>query len=56
VDKACIFLAPILIGGKTAPTAVGGEGIEEIRQALRLRDPRVERYGDDIMVEGYIVR
>jgi len=56
VDKVCIFLAPMLIGGKTAPTAVGGEGIEEIGQALRLRDARVERFGDDILVEGYIAR
>jgi diaminohydroxyphosphoribosylaminopyrimidine deaminase / 5-amino-6-(5-phosphoribosylamino)uracil reductase len=56
VDKVCIFVAPMLIGGKTAPTAVGGEGIEEIAQALRLRDTRVERYGDDILVEGYIAR
>jgi diaminohydroxyphosphoribosylaminopyrimidine deaminase/5-amino-6-(5-phosphoribosylamino)uracil reductase len=56
VDKVCIFLAPMLIGGKTAPTAVGGEGIEEIGQALRLRDTRVEQYGEDIMVEGYIAR
>ena len=56
VDKVCIFLAPMLIGGKTAPTAVGGEGIEEIGQALRLRESRVERYDDDILVEGYIAR
>jgi diaminohydroxyphosphoribosylaminopyrimidine deaminase/5-amino-6-(5-phosphoribosylamino)uracil reductase len=56
VDKVCIFLAPLLIGGKTAPTAVGGEGIEEIGQALRLRDVQVERYVDDILVVGYIAR
>ena len=27
VDKLLLFLAPILIGGKSTPTAVGGEGI-----------------------------
>jgi len=56
VDKALVFLAPILIGGKTTPTAVGGDGIEWLGQALRLRDVRIERFDGDILVEGYLVR
>jgi diaminohydroxyphosphoribosylaminopyrimidine deaminase/5-amino-6-(5-phosphoribosylamino)uracil reductase len=54
VDKLLLFLAPILIGGKSTPTAVGGEGIETLRQAKRLRDVRVERFGEDILIEGYL--
>jgi diaminohydroxyphosphoribosylaminopyrimidine deaminase/5-amino-6-(5-phosphoribosylamino)uracil reductase len=54
VDKALIFLAPILIGGKAAPTAVGGDGIASLTQAFRLHDTRVEALGDDILVEGYL--
>ena len=54
VDKVLLFLAPILIGGKSAPTAVGGEGIESLSQATRLRDVRIERFDDDILLEGYI--
>jgi len=54
VDKVLVFLAPILIGGKSSPTAVGGEGIETLSQALRLRDVRIERFDGDILVEGYI--
>ncbi len=54
VDKALIFLAPILIGGKAAPTAVGGDGIASLTQAVRLHDTRIEALGDDILVEGYI--
>ncbi|HYL80970.1 MAG TPA: bifunctional diaminohydroxyphosphoribosylaminopyrimidine deaminase/5-amino-6-(5-phosphoribosylamino)uracil reductase RibD [Candidatus Acidoferrum sp.] len=54
VDKVLLFLAPILIGGKSAPTAVGGEGIESLGLATRLRDVRIERFDDDILVEGYI--
>jgi diaminohydroxyphosphoribosylaminopyrimidine deaminase / 5-amino-6-(5-phosphoribosylamino)uracil reductase len=54
VDKALLFLAPILIGGKSAPTAVGGQGIESLGQATRLRDLRIERFDDDILLEGYI--
>lgn len=56
VDKVLLFLAPILIGGKSTPTAVGGEGIESLTQALRLRDVRIERFDDDILVEGYLRR
>jgi diaminohydroxyphosphoribosylaminopyrimidine deaminase/5-amino-6-(5-phosphoribosylamino)uracil reductase len=56
VDKVLVFLAPILIGGKSTPTAVGGAGIETLSQALRLRDVRIERFDDDILVEGYINR
>jgi len=55
-DKVLVFLAPILIGGKSTPTAVGGEGIESLAQALRLRDVRIERFDGDILVEGYLVR
>ncbi|MEK6716626.1 MAG: bifunctional diaminohydroxyphosphoribosylaminopyrimidine deaminase/5-amino-6-(5-phosphoribosylamino)uracil reductase RibD [candidate division NC10 bacterium] len=54
VDKVLVFLAPILIGGKSTPTAVGGDGIESLTQAVRLRDVRIERFDGDILVEGYI--
>lgn len=56
VDKVLVFLAPILIGGKSTPTAVGGDGIESLGQALRLRDVRIERVDDDILVEGYLAK
>jgi len=56
VDKVMVFLAPILMGGKSTPTAVGGEGIETLGQALRLHDVRIERLDDDILIEGYLRR
>jgi diaminohydroxyphosphoribosylaminopyrimidine deaminase/5-amino-6-(5-phosphoribosylamino)uracil reductase len=56
VDKVLVFLAPILIGGKSTPTAVGGDGIESLAQALRLHDVRIERFDGDILVEGYLAR
>ena len=54
VDKLLLFLAPILIGGTSTPTAVGGDGIETLRQATRLRHVRLERFGEDILIEGYL--
>lgn len=55
-DKVLVFLAPILIGGKSTPTAVGGDGIESLTQVVRLRDVRIERFDGDILVEGYLAR
>ncbi len=54
VDKVLVFLAPILIGGKSTSTAVGGDGIESLSQALRLREVRIDRFEDDLLVEGYL--
>jgi len=54
VDKVLLFLAPLLIGGREAPSAVGGRGIERLSQAIRLKDLRIERLGEDLLIEGYI--
>jgi len=54
VDKVVSFISPKILGGKTAPTPVGGDGFPEMEQAVRLRDVGVKRIGEDIMVEGYI--
>jgi diaminohydroxyphosphoribosylaminopyrimidine deaminase/5-amino-6-(5-phosphoribosylamino)uracil reductase len=54
VDKVCLFMAPTLIGGKSTPSAVGGEGIEALAQAVRLRDVRIGRFDEDLLIEGYV--
>ncbi len=54
VDKVVYFIAPKIIGGRDAPTAVGGEGITWLRDAIRLRDMRVSPLEGDFMVEGYV--
>ncbi|MDE2060377.1 MAG: bifunctional diaminohydroxyphosphoribosylaminopyrimidine deaminase/5-amino-6-(5-phosphoribosylamino)uracil reductase RibD [candidate division NC10 bacterium] len=53
VDKFLLFMAPILVGGKSAPSLLGGAGIEEIGQALRLHRLRIEQLGEDLLIEGY---
>lgn len=52
VDRVAWFLAPLLIGGVGAPSAIGGEGARELATAARLDGMRVERVGDDILVRG----
>ncbi|HHX76967.1 MAG TPA: hypothetical protein GX697_01255, partial [Firmicutes bacterium] len=52
-DKLYCFIAPVIFGGRTAPTSFGGEGIAAIANAWRLRKTRVIRVGEDILVTGY---
>jgi diaminohydroxyphosphoribosylaminopyrimidine deaminase/5-amino-6-(5-phosphoribosylamino)uracil reductase len=54
VDKAVIFVAPIIIGGEKAKTAIGGRGVEKIMDAVKLKNISEERFGDDVMFVGYI--
>jgi diaminohydroxyphosphoribosylaminopyrimidine deaminase / 5-amino-6-(5-phosphoribosylamino)uracil reductase len=53
INKATFFIAPKIVGGSKAPTAVGGEGIERMKDALKLEGVEVIRLGDDIEVTGY---
>ena len=54
VDKVIAFIAPMIIGGREAKAAVGGEGAESIAQALRLSRVTMERSGEDAMICGYV--
>ena len=54
VDRVVYFLAPKIIGGKGAPGAVGGQGISQLKEAVLLKDMKVVRLGDDLVIEGNI--
>jgi diaminohydroxyphosphoribosylaminopyrimidine deaminase/5-amino-6-(5-phosphoribosylamino)uracil reductase len=56
VDEVHVFLAPKLIGGKEARTAIAGAGIETVAEALSLVDLRVEQTGPDLYLRGRIDR
>ena len=53
VDKVEAFVAPVIIGGLSAPSPVGGMGVAAMAQATRIERVRVERVGEDILVIGY---
>jgi diaminohydroxyphosphoribosylaminopyrimidine deaminase/5-amino-6-(5-phosphoribosylamino)uracil reductase len=53
VDKVTLLAAPIIIGGRDAPNAVGGPGADSLADATRLTDISIERLGDDIEIRGY---
>jgi diaminohydroxyphosphoribosylaminopyrimidine deaminase/5-amino-6-(5-phosphoribosylamino)uracil reductase len=56
VDKVIAFLAPIIIGGEEARPSVAGHGIAKLMDSTHLKDVKVERVGEDIMVAGYVVK
>lgn len=53
IRKVFAFVAPVLIGGRDAPGAVGGRGPKALSQALRLHSTQVEQVGDDLLMIGY---
>lgn len=54
VDKVIYFIAPKIIGGKDAPGPVGGQGINNLKNVLQVKNMTIAKLGDDLMVEGYI--
>jgi len=54
VDKIMSFISPKIIGGADAPTPVEGDGIKLMRDAVMLKDISVERFDEDILIEGYV--
>ncbi|MBA3806678.1 MAG: bifunctional diaminohydroxyphosphoribosylaminopyrimidine deaminase/5-amino-6-(5-phosphoribosylamino)uracil reductase RibD [Acidobacteria bacterium] len=56
VDKVSFFIAPLIIGGCDAASAVGGSGAEKIAAAIRLSDVEFKQHGPDIEVTGYPIK
>ena len=53
VDKVSFFIAPRIIGGSDAPTAVGGRGVEKLAEGIELQDIEVTQRGQDVEFTGY---
>jgi len=56
VDKVLYFLAPKLIGGRSAPMAIGGEGFARLEEAVALERMQVRQLDGDLLIEGYVRR
>ena len=54
VDQVAAFVAPRIVGGATAPTAVAGEGVRLIAEGRTLDEVRSESLGPDFVIEGYV--
>ncbi len=53
VNKVTFVIAPKIIGGPAAPSAIAGLGVEKMADALELERVTVLRHGADIEVTGY---
>lgn len=56
VDRVMVFVAPLLLGGNDGAGLFAGPGVSRIAEAIRLRDVRVSRFGDDTLIEGEVER
>jgi diaminohydroxyphosphoribosylaminopyrimidine deaminase/5-amino-6-(5-phosphoribosylamino)uracil reductase len=54
VDKIMFFISPKIIGGKEAISSVMGKGISHPDKAFQLKNVRLRRIGEDLLVEGYV--
>jgi len=53
IDKVRFIIGPKLIGGRQAPSPIGGEGIAVMSDAIPLREFSHEMCGPDLVIEGY---
>lgn len=54
VDRVYAFIAPMLVGGKTAKTSVGGKGIAHLKDAVRLIDTEITSIDGDFFITGRV--
>ncbi|MBT9164658.1 MAG: Riboflavin biosynthesis protein RibD [candidate division WS2 bacterium] len=54
VDKLILFVAPIVIGGITTPSLVGGTGIKKLVDAFKITDLTIKKIDNNFLFEGYV--
>lgn len=52
IDEIRLFLAPILLGGRTARDPLEGQGVERISEAMHALTLECERVGEDLMISA----
>ncbi|MCS6884800.1 MAG: bifunctional diaminohydroxyphosphoribosylaminopyrimidine deaminase/5-amino-6-(5-phosphoribosylamino)uracil reductase RibD [Acidobacteriota bacterium] len=53
VDKLTLFVAPLTVGGTSAPSFIGGQGFDTLSQALRFKIESVSQLDTDICIVAY---
>ena len=54
VEKIIFFFAPKILGGDDGIPICKGPGADVMDHCIQVKDIHVRRFGDDIMIEGYI--
>ncbi len=52
VNEVMLFVAPIIVGGRTAKTFVEGSGVLNIKDSLKLKKIEVKKIDKDILIIG----
>lgn len=53
-DKVMFYIAPLVIGGSSSPTPVGGQGVALLEDAWKIKGLEVRTMGEDIILSGYL--
>ena len=56
IDELWCFVAPLLVGGEGATSAIGGRGVARLADAARIDRPLVERLDGDVLIRGRVSR
>jgi len=54
VQAVCCYLSPKVFGGSSAPSPVGGKGVNTPSEAYKLRRSTVKRFCEDFCIEGEV--
>jgi diaminohydroxyphosphoribosylaminopyrimidine deaminase/5-amino-6-(5-phosphoribosylamino)uracil reductase len=54
VDKILFFYAPKIFGGDNGVPMCRGSGPDLMKDCMAVEDINVHRFGDDVMIEGYV--
>ncbi len=54
IDKLILFLSPKIIGDQQAPGIFSGRGVSTLQEAVALREIKVKKVGEDILLQGFI--
>lgn len=54
IDHVAAFVAPKLIGGKAAPSPIGGSGLTSMQDAYHLQQLSFQTFAEDMLIEGEV--
>jgi diaminohydroxyphosphoribosylaminopyrimidine deaminase / 5-amino-6-(5-phosphoribosylamino)uracil reductase len=52
IDQSIVYIAPKIIGGLEAKSALAGKGILNMDDAVQLKEKQIEIFGEDICIRG----
>ncbi len=56
IDEMYLTIAPVVFGGRNAPTLAGGEGVKRLADATPMKIKSMKRVGDELYLVYQVVR